>query len=531
LSQARRRKRRPRYRWVALAGLLLATGVAGILLLRKPAAPPTDERTPAALPTVTIMAPVSPAATLPPSPSPSSAPAGQAREASTKEPATATAQGLSPEARDPAGQLPFFGVSMNHITQKFGLAQARQAGVQVVRDPMIPWNKVEPVRTDPPTYRWQVLQGLEQELLNAADAGMIITLLILYTPDWAQAVPGHSCGAIRADRLDEFTEFLRAVVDRYSAPPYQVKYWELFNEPDVDPALVGASSSFGCWGDENDEYYGGRAFAEMLKHAYPAIKQADPDAQVILGGLLLDAPDSLPTNFLTGVLKDGGGDYFDLLAFHAYTLYDPGTYNWDTLPGTKWIDWGGVVIGKTTFLREVLREYGYDKPLVLNESGLAWGRPEEPTEDYDRAKADYVVKLYSRGLALGLANVTWFGWKGPGWRQMALLNQDLLATPAYRAYAFAIQQLGGAEYIGPLQYNGLEAYGFRRDKGVLQIVWSADGSEQPLRLPAERFVRALDLTGRSQAYRRVGDSVLLDIRRPMYIELAPEVLDGAESEP
>jgi hypothetical protein len=210
-----------------------------------------------------------------------------------------------------------------------------------------------------------------------------------------------------------------------------------------------------------------------------------------------------------------------ILAFHAYTFYDPGTYNWDTLAGTKWIDRGGAVIGKTTFLREVLREYGYDKPLVINEAGLAWGRPQEPTEDYYQAKTDYVVKLYTRGLALGLANITWFGWKGPGWRHIALLNQDLSATPACHAYAFAIQQLDGVKYTGALQYDGLEGYGFGRGKYLLQVVWSADGSEQSLNLPAAQFVQALDPMGQPQASRKSGENVLLDVRRPLYVELVP----------
>ena len=33
---------------------------------------------------------------------------------------------------------------------------------------------------------------------------------------------------------------------------FDVHYWELGNEPDVDPILVNSSSGFGCWGDIDD---------------------------------------------------------------------------------------------------------------------------------------------------------------------------------------------------------------------------------------------------------------------------------------
>ncbi len=513
--------RNKRFLVVVVVLLLLAASGATILLFGQPTAPIVQATSTPVAPTVATIeqasAPPGETPSVPP-PTETAAPPTPTAPSPTVPPATET-----PLPTSGGPTLPFFGVSMRHVAEPFGLTQAREAGVQVVRDPTIPWNVVEPVRTDPPTYHWEALQGLEEELVNAAEAGITVTLLFLYTPDWAQAVPGHSCGAIREDQLGAFAEFLQAAVARYSVAPYHVRYWELFNEPDVDPGLVPADSGFGCWGDQNDEFYGGRTFAEMLKHAYPAIKQADPEAQVISGGLLLDAPEGLPTQFFRGILEGGGGDYFDFLAFHAYTFFFPETYNWDVVTGTKWIDWNGVVIGKTTFLQQLLREYGYDKPLVLNEAGLSWIGSGEPSDAYRQSQADYVVKLHARALALGLANVTWFGWQGPGWRYMALLNKDLSPTPAYHAYAFAIQQLDGVQrqYVGPTDYEGLEGYTFRRDGKLLQVVWSADGGEHVLSVPTHRFVQAFDVNGAEATHELVQDSVRFTVRRPLYVELEP----------
>jgi hypothetical protein len=42
--------------------------------------------------------------------------------------------------------------------------------------------------------------------------------------------------------------------------------------------------------------FGGEYYGNMLKIVYPAIKSADPQAQVLVGGLLLDCD---PVNYCT----------------------------------------------------------------------------------------------------------------------------------------------------------------------------------------------------------------------------------------
>ncbi|MGD8623569.1 MAG: cellulase family glycosylhydrolase [Anaerolineae bacterium] len=410
---------------------------------------------------------------------------------------------------------------MKQIDDKNGLQQAREAGVQLTRL-SIWWPDVEPVRTEPPTYEWQALNKVEQCLANAAMAGIEVEVAVLFAPDWALAQPGHRCGPIAEDRLDEYAQFLSALVARYSQAPYNVKYWELGNEPDVDPVLVPPTSGYGCWGDETDAFYGGRRYAQMLKHAYPAIKAADPRAQVILGGLLLFAPDISPATFLAGVLEGGGGEFFDILAYHAYIYYDPTIYNWTTASHAHWNDWGGVETGKARFLRQVLADYGYDKPLMLNEAGLAWWPAEEPTEDFRQAQADYVVKLYTRAQAIELENVIWYGWRGPGFHYVALLNDDLSPTPAYHAFAFAVQQFEGARYLSPTNYLGTEGYEFQRGARRLQVIWSADGEAHRVAVPAERFVGAWQQDGRPADYEETAGEVSLAVLRPVYVALEVE---------
>ena len=144
----------------------------------------------------------------------------------------------------------------------------------------VSWSDVEPTKG---TRDWSSLAGLEVELVNAHGLGMEMVLIVDSTPTWAQKIPDYYCGPIKETELVAFADFMYELVSRYSKPPYLVKYWEIWNEPDIDPVLVSPQSGFGCWGNYGDEYYGGGYYAEMLKVIYPEIKRADPQAQV-LGG-------------------------------------------------------------------------------------------------------------------------------------------------------------------------------------------------------------------------------------------------------
>ena len=203
--------------------------------------------------------------------------------------------------------LSIFGAQMNGvIDESQGLSQAVNGGVYWVRFDAFDWDRIEPVQTVPSTFHWKNVA--EDSLVRAAQNGLKVIAVVKYTPGWAQKYPGSVCGPIKSTAFAEFAEFLTAVVNRYKNPPYKIKYWELGNEPDTP--IWYNKSVFGCWGEVNDPYFGGEYYAQMLKAAYPAIKAADPQAQVLIGGLLLDNPDKNTKNtprFLEGILRGGGG--------------------------------------------------------------------------------------------------------------------------------------------------------------------------------------------------------------------------------
>ncbi len=425
---------------------------------------PTDMPVPSLPPTTTPRPVPSPTATPLPIPSPTPLPSP-----------TATPQ--------PPPRQPIFGTQMNQVDAAHGLDLALQAGVHWLRLAAFPWDRIEPDRTDPPTYRWDVVD--EASLRQAAEAGFQIIAIVQFTPDWAQKVPGTTCGPIREESLAAFGQFLQALVSRYGATPYNVRYWELGNEPDVDPGLVRPRSVFGCWGDQADEYYGGRYYAQMLKVAYPAIKSVDPQAQVLIGGLLLDRPsggqDSSP-RFLEGVLEAGGGDYFDMVSFHAYSYYGgtPGLMGNQKWPGSP-----TVMPAKVAFLREVLARYGYaDKPLINTEAALLC---RQASADCLEMQAAYLPRVYAEALALGLEGQVYYAWINENWNHVGLILPDLTPKPVYRAYQTAAFFLTAVRYQGratgyPPEFEG---YTFRRDddSGFIDVLWSADGGAYGLPLP------------------------------------------------
>lgn len=105
--------------------------------------------------------------------------------------------------------------------------------------------------------------------------------------------------------FDAFAGYAGDLARRYP----QIQEWEVWNEPNI---------SF-FWRPTVDA----EAYTQLLKKAYNAVKAANPSTKVILGGLssvvttrLADSV--LPGDFLSRIYRNGGGAFFDAVAYHAY---------------------------------------------------------------------------------------------------------------------------------------------------------------------------------------------------------------------
>jgi len=388
-----------------------------------------------------------------------------------------------------------FGYEFGSITAAHGLEQMYEAGAEWVRR-AIWWPDIEPRKG---TYNWNNMSTIEDEFLRAHEKGMRVIVMVRGTPAWAQAAYPYNrpCGRIRQDEFESFAKFMRALVDRYSQDPYNVMYWEIWNEPDVDPVFITRGSEWmGCWGDIDDPYYGGEYYAEMLKVVYPEVKDANPEAQLLVGGLLLDCdPNNIParrtecdaSKFIEGILVGGAGPYFDGISFHAYDYNGKGlglysNPNWNSYSGTT----GPVVIAKANYLKGLLEEYDAPGKFLINtETALLCHTGLKSVCETN--KAIYVVQSYVAAYAVGLEANLWYFWQE---RDGGLLRSNLAILPAYKTYSFANQQLTGATYLREIEDTlpAVRAYEFEIEFGRLWVLWSMDGGTYQIELPEAPFV-------------------------------------------
>lgn len=412
-----------------------------------------------------------------------------------------------------------FGVTIGYGYVGATVGRAAAARANWVRQGGVLWSEVEPT---PGAREWSRIAGVEAEIQVLAAQGLTTVAVVQSTPAWAQQVPGHTCAAIKPEALDAFASFMRDLVARYSAAPYNIKYWEIWNEEDVTPAQVDPTSGFGCWGDATDPYFGGGAYAEMLKRVYPAIKQANPSAQVLLGGLLLncdaDHPlagrDCAESRFLEGILRNGGGAAFDIVSYHGYAFWSGKNEDWDMNPA--WQLRGGVVLGKLQLIRETLARYQVDKPIMLSEAGLlCYQSNPQCGPRFFSAQASYLPRVYARAWANRLLGAIWFTLEGPGWEKSGLLDENQQPRPAYLALSFMAGLLQGASYDGPRSSGAIEGYAFRKGTTRYELYWTNDDASARMAWPAGT-VAAYDLYG--QPLPVVGADLEVNFN-PIFIEI------------
>lgn len=406
----------------------------------------------------------------------------------------------------------------------------RELGTSWVRmNDRISWAQLQPEENGP--IQWGLLTNFENELraLHQMNAKPIV--VVDSYPNWATMV-ANTCSPLKPDKYDDFANFVTALVQRYRTAEFNVKNWELGNEVDIDPVLVPLNSQYGCWGNISDlQYYGGEAYGNMVTVVGNAIKQADPKARVWIGGLVLNSPNTTdpnagkPERFLRGVLSVGAAPYFDVVPFHAHTNYSNMLTDPESHGSGDWQAWGGSMVGKANYLRQMMAEYGVSKTLSVDEIGVGCKETEayclpEPGADFLDFHASMLVRLAVRAAATQLESFVWFTLDGPGWRSMGLLDGQT-KRPAYFAYQNLIQKITGMNYSYPVVYSSdIEAYAFSNSTEVMQVVWAEFDGNYPFTVPSNKFIAAFDRSGNLITPIVVGSNYQFTATfSPIYIEV------------
>ncbi len=392
------------------------------------------------------------------------------------------------------------------------------AGAGAIRTEMI-WSSIEPNYVPPTRYNWA---SMDSRLKQLADNKLSPLALVDGCPKWACDAPN---GPIRLGQVGAFVEFMSAVVERYGKRPYNAHYWELWNEPDDTSGPDGQLN----WGMHPDQY------AAMLQAVRPGMKAADPNAQLVMGGLAYDnfQENGGPFNrhFVDDFLKAGGGQYLDVFNFHYYVQ----NVNWCSLSA------------KLTELRAKLAAHKVDLPIICSETGFTSSNQFDSSPE---TQSMYVAQAYAQGLGERMASIAWYTAKDfqtsvKGWqifKDSGLLDVNNNLKPSYQAYKWAATEIGQRNAVRALNStDGLSTpargYEFGPEgsthAGALWVVWAWDfsvygpcGSAPKVRdfaIPASKaskVSRVLDMYGNSVATRSRADGTLLFSldAKPVYVE-------------
>ncbi|MEA2575831.1 MAG: polysaccharide biosynthesis protein PslG, partial [Chloroflexia bacterium] len=265
----------------------------------------------------------------------------------------------------------------------------------------------------------------------------------LDSPPWWARFPGDDLEKYQKGppaKDSDYADFARAVAARYKG---KVKYFQVWNEPNLE----------GEWGGYaiDPEWY-----TRLLKAAYVAIKEANPDAVVISAALAPTTENSLrnlnDVLFLEGMYQAGAKPYFDIFSTMLYGLGQP--------PDERRVDLKRLSFSRPILLHEVMERHADgNKAIWISEYNWVslppgWEAEKAAAPDKDKwgtniwggsvdeqTQAQWLVDGYERVRRewpwMGVMNVWFFRDPTADPRQPAawfsIVRTDFTPRPAYTA--------------------------------------------------------------------------------------------------
>jgi polysaccharide biosynthesis protein PslG len=244
----------------------------------------------------------------------------------------------------PLGGMNIAGLGYNSSPEQADrkIAAADALHAKLVRAP-IPWSALEP--NGPNQINLKALAFIDRLVSDASTRGIKVIMTVDSTPCWASSAPASLLRACSPEHFSEANAWppsnpsTYATVVGYLASRYGTRLGaiEIWNEPD----------------QANQAYFAGphkaQRYAAVLRAAYPAIKQANPNVPVLAGSLV-----GSNGAFLRALYAAGIKGYYDGLSVHFYNL----------------------VLGSLRNTHEAQLASGDSKPLWLDEFGWSscWPR-------------------------------------------------------------------------------------------------------------------------------------------------------------
>lgn len=116
-------------------------------------------------------------------------------------------------------------------------------------------------------------EKLEENVAMSKERGLEVVGVLGYSAPWIASRDGEKPfqGPIDPQKYDQFANYIKETVKHFP----EVKYWEIWNEPNAKHLYANSPSEF----------------AKMLKISYQAVKEVNPQAQVLFPGVLTNSED------------------------------------------------------------------------------------------------------------------------------------------------------------------------------------------------------------------------------------------------
>lgn len=341
----------------------------------------------------------------------------------------------------------------------------REANVRTVRLHMS-WKGLEPNAKGAWNTGW--LAELDYAVAETRKAGLHVVMGVFGpVPYWASADPAkYTDGSTkywkeyyRPTRNEDFADYARFLVERYRGQG--VHDFEVWNEPN--------HTAFWPSGPNATEY------TALLRTAQPAIKRADPQARVVLGGL-----SGNDYNFLAQLYAAGAGPWFDVAAVHPYVgAVDP-TRCWNQSGTTRYAK--EAFCGLEEVRRTMVDNGDANKKLWLTEFG--WSTSTGTYGVSEAQQAEFLGKAIAKIQTLPyVEKVHWYNFRNWGSNDPASLNghfgllrKDFSPKPAFAVFKTAAAATASAASVsdasGDLFPAKLEVSRLTVDRGkrVLDLV-------------------------------------------------------------
>ncbi len=377
------------------------------------------------------------------------------------------------------------------------LDKMNEAGVEIVREWII-WKEIEP---EDDVYDWT---DMDAKVQAANDAGIEILGYFVFMPEWAIDFSNPKCNQILKENYldpcdildwDDYTEFARNVAERYDGNHGygEMKYIGLWNE--VQGFALMNSEEYEPW----------------LRKGYQAVKQGNPNAQVLLGAV--HAPLDFPTapGFIDTMLSDDFSQYYDIFNFHIYQRADE------------------AVLITINDIKNRMNSAGVNKPMWITETATLFSNVPCNNLAWRNEIAKGVVKRYAQAFGNGVDKVFWFASigkpteeehpNGLGCNALAGFDLGSLAwdinkegifneRPAYDTYKLMTSKLGGFSSVEKLTD---EQYKFVVNGEPVYVLWCDSGSCDLHHLVPTADVQITDYQGNELTEISLSDS-------PIFVE-------------